>query len=430
LKERNDKERESRDLGVTIIDTESLISVRQTCPPLLAQGNLTSVGSPEDERLQILVGPDAFSAINTYAASDLSRELGGFLIGCPYEWKGRTYVEIIDALPGEQTSSGAVHLTISHDTWVRAQAMVRAKFPGMHIVGWYHTHPRMYVFMSSRDIAIHEGFFREPWHVSLVIEPSRREAGFFVWGEDDVQRAHGYHIAYPEDTPTEEYWQPARPIDADLDVSPPTLDEFYEVGCWRTRWVEQDEIAVKVRQEVIDLIHRQAVSRPMPIFGFCLGRVRSNVGEEGPYFFVEVIDVQPVLDQHLVENLSSQSTADIKRKLIDSMQGDDRLRLVGGYWLQSRSKPWLHTLYKRIHKKVFPSLWQIALVGDLEQGVESCVWRGTDGKFVTHQLVEMVALEELSGDGLERTLATIRDACQAILLHSTRINEGEDSSRD
>jgi hypothetical protein len=57
---------------------------------------------------------------------------------------------------------------------------------GKRIVGWYHTHPRMGIFLSHYDTWLHHNFFPEPWQVALVVEPHKSLAGFFIRRDDDA----------------------------------------------------------------------------------------------------------------------------------------------------------------------------------------------------------------------------------------------------
>lgn len=409
MKENNDRQRDSEGLGITIVETESLISVRQAQPPLLGQTDLVAIGTPEAGQLGILVGPDAYQMLDAHVASEPDREVGGFLVGRPYQWENRLYVEVTGALPGEETSSSAAHLTISADTWARAQAAVRQRFPNMHIVGWYHTHPRFHVFMSSQDLAIHEGFFREPWHVSLVIDPSRRDAGFFVWDKGGVTAAKGYHIAYPSDTPSEKRWHVPHPIDAELDIGTLSLEEFYEPGYWRTRWAEADELAVKVSEKAMSLIARQGSAGSGAVIGLCLGVVHPNLGKRGPRYFVEVIDALRALDGDLVRELDPSSIGATWQNLLASAKQNDRLQLVGWYWLQPPSESSLRGNYRYAHQYLFREVWKIILVGDKQHGVKHCEWQAANGDFISRQLVQMVALGKPSAKEMEKVLAAIKN---------------------
>src|ERR1700690_3475000 len=53
-------------------------------------------------------------------------------------------------------------------------------YKGQKIVGWYHTHPSMGVFLSHYDTWLHRNFFPEPWQVALVVEPVSAAGGFFI----------------------------------------------------------------------------------------------------------------------------------------------------------------------------------------------------------------------------------------------------------
>jgi proteasome lid subunit RPN8/RPN11 len=416
------QEKNSKSMGITVIGTESLISIRQERPPLLAESGLSVVGTPQENQVQILVAPKAFSVIHAHAHSDLETEVGGFLIGRPYVWEGRTYVEILEALPAEITSSSAAHLTISPDTWARAQTVIRDKYAEMYIVGWYHTHPRMSVFLSGHDLTIHEGFFQESWHVSLVLEPSRHEAGFFAWMEKRVDGVGGYWIHYPENTPAEEHWrQGAQKIYLLVQDSSPTLKEFYEDGCWHTRWIEPDEIVVKVRPEVVGSIGALNESRSGLNMGLCWGRVRTNMGKEGPLYFVEVTQVDTLgglgilgkLTRALADELQDMATLlrDKKRSANKNQSQKENLtRVVGWYVLDSQLSIISLDQYTDLHKRLFRLSWQVGLFGTPSGGLERCVWHESDGKVVLRPLIERVALTELTAEELPHILNVIRDA--------------------
>jgi hypothetical protein len=69
-------------------------------------------------------------------------------------------------------------------------------YPDKQIVGWYHTHPGMGVFLSSYDAWLHHHFFPEPWQVALVIDPLSPAGGFFIRQVDgtlDPGRYFGFH---------------------------------------------------------------------------------------------------------------------------------------------------------------------------------------------------------------------------------------------
>jgi len=130
-----------------------------------------------------------------FAASDLSNEVGGWLIGSWREDKktGREFIVIENILPAKHTRKGSAFLTFTHDSQVALLNNLEHYFPGKLLLGWFHTHPRMGIFFSNMDTWLHENFFREHWQVALVIEPVSSQGGFFVQKADGkLDRTHYY----------------------------------------------------------------------------------------------------------------------------------------------------------------------------------------------------------------------------------------------
>ncbi len=153
----------------------------------LNRGNtaLRRLGQIHDEALPILFHEPVFEEIIEFSHQDTKREIGGFLIGGPYE-ADREYVEIRNFLPATDTLSRAASLTFTHDTWSELNRQVEEQFPDDKVVGWHHTHPGFGVFLSAYDLFIHRNYFSAPWHVALVVDPKAKEFGFFQWHQNDV----------------------------------------------------------------------------------------------------------------------------------------------------------------------------------------------------------------------------------------------------
>jgi proteasome lid subunit RPN8/RPN11 len=60
------------------------------------------------------------------------------------------------------------------------------RHPNKEVVGWYHTHPGLDIFLSEWDLMIHRNFFRQEWQVALVVDPHQDAGGFFVWAGEDI----------------------------------------------------------------------------------------------------------------------------------------------------------------------------------------------------------------------------------------------------
>jgi proteasome lid subunit RPN8/RPN11 len=58
-------------------------------------------------------------------------------------------------------------------------ASALGRHPELEIVGWYHTHPGLGIFLSEQDLFVAGHFFPAPYQLSLVIDPIRSLAGAF-----------------------------------------------------------------------------------------------------------------------------------------------------------------------------------------------------------------------------------------------------------
>ena len=130
----------------------------------------------------------AYSQAIVHASSDLENEVGGILVGkwCVNPETARQYIIITATLPARFTQQSHVFLTFTQDSLVDIHAKMDEEYPNDMIVGWYHTHPRMGVFLSQYDTWLHNHFFSELWQVALVIEPHTGTGGFFVRKADGV----------------------------------------------------------------------------------------------------------------------------------------------------------------------------------------------------------------------------------------------------
>ncbi|MFN2120743.1 MAG: Mov34/MPN/PAD-1 family protein [Anaerolineales bacterium] len=131
--------------------------------------------------VRVFLSQPAYSRICVHSVSDTSIEVGGVLVG---RWclsrRHEQFVMVEHALPARHTRQGSAFLTFTQDSLVDIHAQIDADYKGMMIVGWYHTHPGMGIFLSHYDVWLHEHFFPEPWQVALVVEPQTSAAGFFI----------------------------------------------------------------------------------------------------------------------------------------------------------------------------------------------------------------------------------------------------------
>lgn len=144
-------------------------------------------GNGLQPNVSVFVTRPAYIRICVHACS-AEVEVGGALVGrwCQDERTGAQYIVVKHILPARHTKQGAVYLTFTQNTILDFHDQIEKRFEGEKIVGWFHTHPRMGVFLSHYDTFLHHNFFPEPWQVALVVEPFSSVAGFFVRQADGV----------------------------------------------------------------------------------------------------------------------------------------------------------------------------------------------------------------------------------------------------
>ncbi len=148
--------------------------------------------------VSVFITQRAFVRLSAHAGSNLDHEVGGWLVGkwCVDVRDGGEFVVIEAALPAPFTRQGVASLTFTQESQVALLKIVEQRFAGKEVLGWYHTHPRMGVFLSSYDLWLHTHFFPEHYQVALVVEPWTAMGGFFVRGEDgslDTRRYYGFY---------------------------------------------------------------------------------------------------------------------------------------------------------------------------------------------------------------------------------------------
>jgi proteasome lid subunit RPN8/RPN11 len=138
------------------------------------------VGAPTAVKLITHLG--VYSTIHAHAIGSLPNETGGFLLGrvAHDPVHGSWHLEIDETLPVEPLSQDPVHFSFSWRDVDRVRSYRQEK--GKALVGWYHTHPDLGVFLSATDLdKTHRVLFAAPFQVALVYDPVRQRAGYFFW---------------------------------------------------------------------------------------------------------------------------------------------------------------------------------------------------------------------------------------------------------
>ncbi len=170
--------------------------------------------------VRVFVTQRAYVRICAHAGSNLEKEVGGWLVG---KWRqdqrtGENFIVVETALPARHTQQGSAFLTFTQDSQVALHEMLQDDYPDKELVGWFHTHPRMGVFLSEMDVWLHRNFFPEPWQVALVIEPYSTTGGFFIRqsnGRLDSRRYFGFYELINRSRRSIVHWRNLIPIGND-----------------------------------------------------------------------------------------------------------------------------------------------------------------------------------------------------------------------
>lgn len=186
---------DNSDISIHLGDAVSKQQVREKPAP--AEGLSTyaaCIGNVENFAKPVYIHENALRGIEEHAASSPGKEVGGVLLGDIYCSKGVQYVQVDDWLCAKGADERRAALTFTHETWNQINAEKELKRPDLRIVGWYHTHPGLGVFLSDKDQFIHKNFFREDSLVAMVVDPAASNRAFFYWSGDRMVKAPGFYV--------------------------------------------------------------------------------------------------------------------------------------------------------------------------------------------------------------------------------------------
>jgi proteasome lid subunit RPN8/RPN11 len=119
---------------------------------------------------------DCMEKMRSHARQDLVREQAGILCGHAYaDDNGEFYIDINSVVAAPAFSDSA-HFKFRKDSW---QAIWNGLDGGVNVLGWYHTHPGMGVFLSQTDLRTQQLYFASPWQVAMVLDPVARQMALF-----------------------------------------------------------------------------------------------------------------------------------------------------------------------------------------------------------------------------------------------------------
>jgi len=152
--------------------------------------------APGPDDLPIFLDAAPADAIERHALSDTTVELGGVLLGkeCVDPASGRPFVWVTQSLEAKHYANTQASFTYTHDSWEEITRERDRLFPGLDVVGWYHTHPNFGIFLSHHDLFIHQNFFAQPLQTAYVVDPIQGTRGFFQWAEGRMAQVGGFHL--------------------------------------------------------------------------------------------------------------------------------------------------------------------------------------------------------------------------------------------
>lgn len=130
----------------------------------------------------VVIHRAALDRLNGHLRSDTNREMGGLLTG-KVLFDGRLnlfLIEVEQALPALGGDGTPISFSYTSESW-------EAMLPGMlqmaaesTVVGSYHSHPGLGVFLSPVDRATQTDVFPHDWQIAVVADPIDDTIGFFI----------------------------------------------------------------------------------------------------------------------------------------------------------------------------------------------------------------------------------------------------------
>lgn len=130
----------------------------------------------EPHDLLVFATRECIETVYTHACRDLSREQAGILCGRAYVTERGQYYLALDAALPAATQGDSTHVKFRWESWEEIWGQLGKD---SEILGWYHTHPGLGVFMSQTDMRTQANHFCAPWQIALVVDPVQDQIGVF-----------------------------------------------------------------------------------------------------------------------------------------------------------------------------------------------------------------------------------------------------------
>ncbi|MEU6232499.1 JAB N-terminal domain-containing protein [Kitasatospora sp. NPDC047058] len=174
------------------------VSTVEADPVPLAEPDEFGIDPARVGQVGILLGHELREQLATMPLSTRLEE-GGFLLGRPHRLApsdgapgGERYLLEVSAItPAEHSGASVSHFTFTGDSFREVNRRLTESERDEQLVGWYHTH----LFsgrtsgLSSIDVDMHHGTFRQPWQVAALINLTSEERllRFYRWADQEMR---------------------------------------------------------------------------------------------------------------------------------------------------------------------------------------------------------------------------------------------------
>jgi proteasome lid subunit RPN8/RPN11 len=133
----------------------------------------------------LFIRQSAYAQLREHLRQDLTVELGGLLYGQAFHDPTLAiYLLMIEAaLPASDGIETATSFAYTPASWQGLTPRLQQLDAAWTLIGSYHSHPALGVFLSETDLSTQEAIFAQDWQLALVVDPVADELGFFVGKE-------------------------------------------------------------------------------------------------------------------------------------------------------------------------------------------------------------------------------------------------------
>ena len=162
-------------------------------PPSRLHSSRKGVQLRHKQLFRVYIVDQTLNRIHRHIQENNRVETGGILVGHPFQNLDNvdeTFIVITGAVRQDSQDRSIGHFTVGTQEIAEARVVLETDYPGLIVVGWYHSHPGHGVFLSGQDMQIVRSIYNANWHVAMVIDPIRDHAGFFYGPEG--KRLHNW----------------------------------------------------------------------------------------------------------------------------------------------------------------------------------------------------------------------------------------------